>query len=404
MMRPDICLPVVSSLRDAIAEEVKTYAALPVQAVEWRVDFFAGYEKEIPAVVKELKQMLKDKKLIVTLRTEAEGGEANGSRFDYDALVRTLLEQGVADYVDVEIKRAEPLKDCFAGISHTGVIGSYHDFHKTDRKERIVEILHTARTYNMTVGKYACMPGTKEDVDTLLEATARMKEAYPEFPVITMAMGELGKPSRLYGGLYGSSLSFGCAREASAPGQVYYEEMISVFDKIYKGNHHISLIGFMGAGKSTVSRELKRLSGREEVDTDQWIEKHEKRSISDIFVTEGEAYFRQCETDMLDELGTMEPSIISCGGGMALREINRRKLKAMGEVVLLQASPETILERVKDSTNRPILNGNMNIAFISDLMGKRLPAYEKAATVKISTDGKTVTEIAKEILEKTHQI
>ena len=126
--------------------------------------------------------------------------------------------------------------------------------------------------------------------------------------------------------------------------------------------------------------------------------------ITDIFATEGEAYFRQCETDMLDELGTMEPSIISCGGGMALREINRRKLKAMGEVVLLQASPETILERVKDSTNRPILNGNMNIAFISDLMGKRLPAYEKAATVKISTDGKTVTEIAKEILEKTHQI
>ena len=167
---------------------------------------------------------------------------------------------------------------------------------------------------------------------------------------------------------------------------------------------NIFLIGFMGAGKSTVSRELKRLSGREEVDTDQWIEKHEKRSISDIFATEGEAYFRQCETDMLDELGTMEPSIISCGGGMALREINRRKLKAMGEVVLLQASPETILERVKDSTNRPILNGNMNIAFISDLMGKRLPAYEKAATVKISTDGKTVTEIAKEILEKTHQI
>lgn len=105
MIRPDICLPVISSLRDAIAEEVKTYAALPVQAVEWRVDFFAGYEKEIPAVVKELKQILKDKKLIVTLRTEAEGGEANGSRFDYDALVRTLLEQGVADYVDVELKR-----------------------------------------------------------------------------------------------------------------------------------------------------------------------------------------------------------------------------------------------------------------------------------------------------------
>ena len=75
-----------------------------------------------------------------------------------------------------------------------------------------------------------------------------MKEEFPDFPLITMSMGELGKVSRLYGGLYGSFVSFGCVSEASAPGQVYYETMCEVFDKIYKGNRHIILIGFMGVG------------------------------------------------------------------------------------------------------------------------------------------------------------
>ena len=85
---------------------------------------------------------------------------------------------------------------------------------------------------------------------------------------------------------------------------------------------------------------------------------------------------------------------------MALRELNERKLQAIGTVVLLTAKPETIFERVRYNTNRPLLKDNMNVDYIRQMMEKRRVYYEHAATVTVSTDGKIITEIAKEILEK----
>lgn len=222
----------------------------------------------------------------------------------------------------------------------------------------------------------------------------------PEFPLITMSMGKAGEMSRLYGGLYGSIVSFGCAGKASAPGQIELDAMMEVFDKIYAGGDQISLIGFMGVGKSTISHKLHELTGRPEVDTDKRIVEEQGCPIPRIFEEKGEAYFRRLETDLIDELGTLPPGIISCGGGMALRDINVKKLRAIGNIVLLTATPETIYERVKDSTDRPLLNGNMNVPYIRQLMEKRRPFYEKAATIRVATDGKTATEIAEEIIEK----
>lgn len=402
-MRPKICVPVVEALRDGITARAREYAGLPVDTVEWRVDFYAGYEKELLSVVEELKGMLKEKELIVTLRTEAEGGEPNGSRFDYFSFVEAVLQQGIADYVDIEVARCEEgirrLCSEYAD-GYTKIIGSYHDFVGTPSHETIVERLELSKQVGCAIGKLACMPQDSDDTATLLEATAVMKEKYPEYPLITMAMGDLGRETRLYGGLYGSWLSFACVEKASAPGQIFYEDMIQVFDKIYNGNRHIILIGFMGVGKSTISRELRNQTNRMEIDTDQWIEEREGRKISEIFEQDGEEYFRQKETAMIDELGAMKPSIISCGGGMALREINVKKLQAMGNIVLLTAQPETIFERVRGSDSRPILNGNMNVEYIQELMERRQPFYERAANVTVSTDHKMVSEIAKEILDK----
>lgn len=402
-MRPKICVPIVEIMRDTITNRAREYASLPVEMVEWRVDFYAGYEKELVSIVEELKKILAGKQLIVTIRTVNEGGEANGSRFDYFSFIEHVLQQGKADYVDVEVARdkekIKELCDTYA-TSFTKVIGSYHDFDKTPSKEEIVERLSQAKKVGCAVGKLACMPQNKEDVNVLLEATATMKEKEADFPLITMSMGQLGEMSRLYGGLYGSEVSFGCIGQSSAPGQVSVDRMREVFDKIYHGNKHIILIGFMGVGKSTISRELQFQSHREEIDTDQWIEKKEGRTISEIFADEGEEYFRQIETDIIDELADRKPAVISCGGGMAMREINVRKLQAMGNIVLLTAEPETIYERVRYSTNRPLLNGNMNVEYIRELMDKRRPFYERAATVTVSTDNKMISEIAKEILEK----
>ena len=114
----------------------------------------------------------------------------------------------------------------------------------------------------------------------------------------------------------------------------------------------------------------------------------------------GETYFRNCETNLLIELQKKNNQIISCGGGVALRDENVAEMKKNGKVVLLTASPEVILERVKDSDDRPLLRGNKNTEFISNMMEQRRPKYEAAADVVVNTDYKTVEEIAEEIVVK----
>lgn len=406
--RPEIIIPITDPTRDGIISRAEIFAGLDADMAEWRVDYFVGYEKEIVSLVQELKQCLREKKLIVTLRTVSEGGEENGARFDYEKLLVDVAQSGAADYIDVEIQREPELVQRIITTAHntgTKVIGSYHDFSQTPGEEEILKRLRKAKRLGADVGKFACMPaGEKEqgrtDAQVLLAATERMKGEYPDFPLITMSMGEAGKVTRLYGGLYGSEASFGCAGTPSAPGQIELEEMKAVFDKIYAGKKHIALIGFMGVGKSSVSRELHRVTGWPEIDTDQKIVETEGCPIPQIFSEKGEPYFRQLETDLIDELGTLSPGIISCGGGMALRDINVKKLHALADVVLLTATPETIYDRVKDSRNRPLLNGNMNVPYIRELMEKRRPFYETAANVVVSTDGKSVSEIAKEILSR----
>ena len=100
------------------------------------------------------------------------------------------------------------------------------------------------------------------------------------------------------------------------------------------------------------------------------------------------------------ELQKKNNQIISCGGGVALRDENVAEMKKNGKVVLLTASPEVILERVKDNDDRPLLRGNKNTEFISNMMEQRRPKYEAAADVVVNTDYKTVEEIAEEIVVK----
>ncbi|MDO4556392.1 MAG: shikimate kinase [Lachnospiraceae bacterium] len=164
--------------------------------------------------------------------------------------------------------------------------------------------------------------------------------------------------------------------------------------------YNILLIGFMGSGKTTISDCLSQLFDMEIIDMDQEIVKKEDMTIPEIFKTKGEEYFRDAETNLLIELQSKTNTIISCGGGTAMRERNKVEMKKNGRVVLLTASPETILERVKDNHDRPLLEGRKTVEYISELMDQRRPKYEAAADIVISTDQKSVLEICEEIALK----
>ena len=146
-MRPKLCVPIVESLRDGITARAGEYARLAVDMAEWRVDFYAGYERELLSIVAELKSILREKELIVTLRTEAEGGEPNASRFDYFSFIEAVLQQGMADYVDIEVARCEEevRRLCLKyADGYTKIIGSYHDFEATPTREDIICLLYTS--------------------------------------------------------------------------------------------------------------------------------------------------------------------------------------------------------------------------------------------------------------------
>lgn len=163
---------------------------------------------------------------------------------------------------------------------------------------------------------------------------------------------------------------------------------------------NIFLIGFMGAGKSTIAKELSKELSMERLEMDEEIVRRQGKPIADIFAEEGEAYFRNLESELLVELQTGEPKVVSCGGGVVMREENIAHMKKNGTIVLLTATPETIYERVKDSTERPILNQNMSVEYIAELLEKRRTRYEAAAQIIVATDKKNVREICKEMIEK----
>lgn len=200
------------------------------------------------------------------------------------------------------------------------------------------------------------------------------------------------------------------ALEAKLGDNEFEEEILDIFKYIMKNSRRIQakslfdynvfLIGFMGAGKSTIASELQEKLEMNRVEMDQMIVEKQGMSISEIFDEYGETYFRNLESNTLIELQKCKQTIVSCGGGVVMRAENADHMKKNGRIVLLTAKPETIFERVKDSDERPILNNNMNVDFIAGLMEKRREKYLAAADIVVETDAKTVTQICEEIIAK----
>ncbi len=165
-------------------------------------------------------------------------------------------------------------------------------------------------------------------------------------------------------------------------------------------NNNLILIGFMGSGKTTIGKQLSREMGRPIVDTDSLIEEKQGRAISEIFAAEGEACFRQLETECLRELlSGGNNQIIATGGGLPMREENRSLLKQLGRVIYLKASVTEVLKRLAGDTTRPLLAGSDFAEKTKVLLEQREPVYEEAADIVIDTTTKDVNGIIEEIME-----
>ena len=161
---------------------------------------------------------------------------------------------------------------------------------------------------------------------------------------------------------------------------------------------NIYLTGFMGTGKSTIAGLLAKELGILCMDLDAQLEREQKKKISELFDAYGEAYFRELETALLKRLELRERLVVSCGGGVVLREENIASMRRGGKIVLLTAEPETVWARVRGRQSRPLLRGCQGAFDIEKLMEQRRARYEAAADVSIKTDGKTPRELCGEIL------
>jgi shikimate dehydrogenase len=176
-----------------------------------------------------------------------------------------------------------------------------------------------------------------------------------------------------------------------------------VADRVYSKmlanlRKNVTLIGFMGSGKTTVGKALANRLGLSFVDTDSLVEEKYDMSISDMFEAFGEECFRGRETKLLSELNaSLSGSLLSTGGGLPLRTENVELLRQMGPVVYLRVSGGEVINRLAGDSSRPLLSGDSVSEKVNNLLSYRQPIYEAAADYIVDVDGKAVDDIVEEI-------
>ncbi|MGD8909578.1 MAG: shikimate kinase AroK [Chromatiales bacterium] len=155
----------------------------------------------------------------------------------------------------------------------------------------------------------------------------------------------------------------------------------------------------MGAGKSTVGRQLAEVLRMEFVDSDHEIQRRTGVDIPTIFEFEGEQGFRNREQAVIDDLTAREGIILATGGGAILREENRLHLSSRGFVVYLQCTPAQQFERTRRDKNRPLLQTENPLERLISLMRIRDPFYRQIADLVISTEGRNTQSVVREIIK-----
>lgn len=164
---------------------------------------------------------------------------------------------------------------------------------------------------------------------------------------------------------------------------------------LHRGN--LYLVGLMGAGKTTLGRQIARRLAKRFVDADHELEERLGVTIPTIFEIEGETAFRDREEAVIADLVQLEGIVLATGGGAVLREANRLKLSEGGTVVYLHAEPATLYERVRHSRHRPMLKASDPAARISELYAQRDPLYRAVADHVVASDRDELMRLMREL-------
>ncbi|KEH90966.1 type I 3-dehydroquinate dehydratase [Clostridium novyi] len=235
---PKVCTPLVGRSLKELREEINLLKDIDCDLVEFRADFFEHVEniQKVKEVLLEIREALKEKPILFTFRSAKEGGEREVESEFYCKLNKEIIKTKLIDAIDIELFNEEESILELIKIAHdedVKVVMSNHDFHKTPPKEEMISRLVKMQELGADVTKIAVMPKGSSDVLTLLEATNDMKIKYAKTPFITMSMKGVGMISRISGEVFGSAVTFGASKKASAPGQLQVKELKEILNVVH---------------------------------------------------------------------------------------------------------------------------------------------------------------------------
>ena len=233
-----ICIPIISSDKQTIIEDFKDAADLNPDLVEWRVDFFEniGDVEKIKDILNQIKELTQNIPVLFTCRHQSEGGRCSLDPEIRYNMFREVLETGAVDLLDIEMLNGEGYINSIRKLLHQygkKLILSYHNFQTTPDEQFIINKLFEGQSLGADIVKVALMPNTPDDVMTLLSATGKAWKNI-DIPMITMAMGDLGRISRVWGNAFGSEITFASMKKASAPGQIEFGDLKKIINYFSK--------------------------------------------------------------------------------------------------------------------------------------------------------------------------
>ncbi|QEY23088.1 type I 3-dehydroquinate dehydratase [Neisseria animalis] len=231
---PKIAVPLVAENADGLKQALADLQGLSFDVVEFRVDFLkqAADADYVMAQTEMVRAALPDVPLLFTFRRAEEGGCCPCRAEYYVELLGRAAQSGLIDILDIELFAGDETVAALVGLAQANGVAALlcnHDFEQTPPKAEIVCRLQKMEALGADICKIAVMPQTAADVLVLLDATQEVLQTALR-PVVTMSMGKLGVISRLSGGTFGSAMTFGAAKQASAPGQIAANELRRILD------------------------------------------------------------------------------------------------------------------------------------------------------------------------------